>query len=657
MPPSAPPNALPSPPADLIEAIKQRRIVLVIGSGLSSAAGGPTWHELLLGLAAEAQETQPQDGRLIAAALGAIRQGRYLDAASVFKGVLGREFHGAVRRQLQQRRDLVVDEAAVAAGEDHAGVSYFSELGEATLRPMAPTRVHRMLCRLGAKTILTTNYDTLLEQAWGPGVLPPVYQWSSPQLVERIQQDEPLIVKVHGDINSLADMVLTREEYAAARFTERTRDALRMLFGSRPVFWLGYGHNDPDLDLLWDECKARLGGVHGYSFALEKDLVLRQRLLGAGITCTVLPSHAAIEPYFRLIAKGARVPVAFPVEVGATGASGRALDNGPALAVALRSLGVAVELWRVDAADSTLQLEAEYDTLQALRRRVVERDAALSDLLSQFGVRSVDGLAVRSMAVHSVAAPAVALSASASSVAQRSSAQRGAPSLAAHAAAAPLAIAEPTPANDPEPGSGEVPVAKPMSIAVLEAGAIAANSFETTASGPEQVVRDIARPTFPDIANEQVPASWQPAVASPAHGSLVSVVGGALAFAPLVASSRLRESLRCGFVSSGTTTVLVGVAAALFSFALLSAAQRRGLGGFAVQALRGFAAYVAGYALCILVGEGWAPARAHLFGGGAHAMRFDAYHVMFDSCLVSIIAVVVGALGFWLLRPTRRLDI
>lgn len=83
---------LPTPPLGLVEAIKSHTAIAVVGSGLSSAGGGPSWNDLLLGLAFEAQETQPHRLPRIATSLTALRDGQPLEAATIIKEVLGAEF-------------------------------------------------------------------------------------------------------------------------------------------------------------------------------------------------------------------------------------------------------------------------------------------------------------------------------------------------------------------------------------------------------------------------------------------------------------------------------------------------------------------------------------------------------------------------------------
>src|SRR5262245_35129021 len=109
---------LPVPAPGLVEALRNRAAVAIVGSGMSLPAGGPTWDELLYGLAAQAYETQPQELPRIAAALTSIESGGALDGAAILKDVLGPQFFDAVVDQLKYARDIDIDKNALAREED-----------------------------------------------------------------------------------------------------------------------------------------------------------------------------------------------------------------------------------------------------------------------------------------------------------------------------------------------------------------------------------------------------------------------------------------------------------------------------------------------------------------------------------------------------------
>ncbi|MEI9947715.1 MAG: SIR2 family protein [Pseudomonadota bacterium] len=341
---------LPTPPLGLVEAIKSHTAIAVVGSGLSSAGGGPSWNDLLLGLAFEAQETQPHRLPRIATSLTALRDGQPLEAATIIKEVLGAEFSGSVSRQLSLRRDLRVDAEAVDALRLGNTVTRVLDcFGSATPRLMAPTAAHRMLSNMGFRAIITTNYDLLIEQSWSGPTFLPVHSWSSPQLAGRVQAGGQLLLKAHGDINYPGDIVLAREDYIAVRQNPVTRDAMRTLMRAGTPFWLGYGHNDPDLDLIWEECNANFQ-LRGYSIAMARDEILQTRLKSAGITCSVLNDHSEYMPFLRNLADAVGVPIAFEAKLqGVPSSTQDAIRQGRELEVAFQKwVSGSVSFWTYD---------------------------------------------------------------------------------------------------------------------------------------------------------------------------------------------------------------------------------------------------------------------------------------------------------------------
>jgi len=389
-------DLLPEPPKGLVEALKDRAAVAIVGSGLSCAAGGPSWRDLLLGLAAEAESTQPHAGSKLAAAIAGMDGGRYLDAASLIKSVLQTEFQDAVARQLGQRQKLVIDQEAVARRGD---TSLFKERGLPEPITLRPTMSHWYLTQLGFRAIVTTNYDNLLEDAWPPPV-PASYSWSYEHLARRVQGRTPFILKVHGDLHHPDDIILAREDYTRELFTSRAREALRSLFGTSQLFWIGYGHNDPDLDLLLDECRAKLGVRGGYAIALRDDHLTCTRLGHADITGSLLASHADIPRFLRRLAElvGRRLIFTITLSVDWPGER-EAQRLGEDLASTLSRFAGDVRVWGVEPGSTTVHLEAAADALATLRSRCEARETDLAELLRQRHVTSFDGIGIEGRAV------------------------------------------------------------------------------------------------------------------------------------------------------------------------------------------------------------------------------------------------------------------
>ncbi len=141
-------------------------LVLFLGAGISQPAGLPSWTGLIRELAKAANDKDMVAG---------LEEIHVLDAASLLKEDLGPRFHEILRRILSQ-----------------------------TLHPLG----HALLASLRAPEAITTNFDTLYEQACrapfpdAPRTLP----W------DRAEPGKPWLLKMHGDIDH-ERLVLARENY------------------------------------------------------------------------------------------------------------------------------------------------------------------------------------------------------------------------------------------------------------------------------------------------------------------------------------------------------------------------------------------------------------------------------------------------------------
>ncbi|CAN96383.1 hypothetical protein sce6216 [Sorangium cellulosum So ce56] len=384
-------STIPAPPNGLVSALRAGRAVAIVGSGLSCAAGAPSWKALLLGLAAEADDIQPHERSRLAKALAAMESGRFLDAASVLKSVLDGEFQGAIVRQLRQRQRLVMDEEVVAGRRSGP---LFKERGHPEPISLRPTVSHWYLAQIGFRAVITTNYDSLIEDAW-PLPRPAAYSWSYEDLIQHIQRGEQFILKIHGDERHPGDMILAREDYGGPLFNSRARGALKALLATSQPFWIGYGHNDPDLDLLLDACRAELGVTGGYTVALRDDELLCLRLKNAHITASLLGSHAEVPLFLRRLAEhvGSRLLFTVRVSMEWPGAA-EARRLGQELAWALGPLAGEMEPWGVEPHPLQLHLTASADGVRKLRMLCEQRAPELMELLVRRRVTALDGIEI-----------------------------------------------------------------------------------------------------------------------------------------------------------------------------------------------------------------------------------------------------------------------
>jgi hypothetical protein len=189
------------------------QLVLFMGAGVSVGAGLPTWGEFLRQLATHPLQKIEMDVQQLAR-LGYSDQARIIE-----RGFGGREVIGAAIEQILRRRHYSL--------------------------------THAMLAALPVREAVTTNYDTLFEQACDGieqpcAVLP--YDAPGPEL--------RWVLKMHGCVRSPADIVLTREDYL--RYAER-RSALggivQALLITKHMLFVGFSLEDDNFHRIADDVR------------------------------------------------------------------------------------------------------------------------------------------------------------------------------------------------------------------------------------------------------------------------------------------------------------------------------------------------------------------------------------------------------------------
>jgi hypothetical protein len=274
----------------LVHYVRQRRCTLFVGAGLSKGAGLPSWRELMEQLvpAATPFAVAPDGAAAIVQA-----SGRETDMRLAIEKALGAErsawfFRRSVGRlpggdpgtstssrnlsEIADRihRDTLIaselqklmkaDKFAEVAGfcRDLLGREQFHEqVRKELLTDCDIPATHRAIVRTPWASIVTTNFDNLLERAykeWEPRGVP-----KAPTGAELSQQgtllldDAFFILKAHGDLDDESSIVFTSEDYRRVIHSNPAFQA--MLAGvllTRAVLFVGYSLSDPNFRLLLD---------------------------------------------------------------------------------------------------------------------------------------------------------------------------------------------------------------------------------------------------------------------------------------------------------------------------------------------------------------------------------------------------------------------
>ena len=225
--PVCPIEAAPLP--GLIDALRERRCVLFVGAGLSAGAGLPNWQKLIQELAESLGIGQvTRDDR-----------DYYLDLAQWY----------VEKRGGAELSRLIAGLFGATQG--------------------TPTLAHYLLMALPIRLVLTTNYDTLVEQTLMALRRYPVTIVEQKDVVHTGRTEGVCVVKLHGDAARGEGIVLCRDDYDAFF---RTRPALALLLEglllNQTFLFAGYGLKDPNFRQIYSRIADMLQGAEREAFSL-----------------------------------------------------------------------------------------------------------------------------------------------------------------------------------------------------------------------------------------------------------------------------------------------------------------------------------------------------------------------------------------------------
>ena len=224
--------------SDYVKALKENNAVVFAGSGLSVDAGFYDWKVLL----------EPTAERL---------------------GLDIREEH-----HLAALAQYLVDEDGGRGELNKILVEHYQGL-RVTL-----SNQHQILARLPIQLFWTTNFDNLIEQALVDAGKTPDVKKAQGDLSMNLPKRDAIVYKIHGDISSAEEAVLTRQDEAYNKSRELFSNAFKRHFITRTFLFIGFSFADPNLDFLISRIRQTVGKKRkpGYYFLKrDKDAKIQKR--------------------------------------------------------------------------------------------------------------------------------------------------------------------------------------------------------------------------------------------------------------------------------------------------------------------------------------------------------------------------------------------
>jgi hypothetical protein len=341
---------------ELLDRLGARQIVLVVGAGVSKQTSDDpraTWHGLLED-GIEFCRDRGADEDWAEAARNDLSGGNPILAAQRIRDFLDPYSTPA------RTPGLFAKWLLSSVGQ--LRVERFDVLTSAPQRSSLIDALWRLSCPL-----ITTNYDTLIEDATGAGSV----TWRNPALLQMaLEGREPrFVVHIHGIWNDAGSVIFSHQDYGRSIENAEVSKALKSCAYRSALLFVGFGGGtaDPTFgglrqwlleDLKWSLRSHFLLAPNEEVHELEKDLIDPLTVIGYG------DGYGSLEPFIR----SRLLPEVEGTTVGLTGS--RHL-NGSEIAAGLRAAGRPLRL-----NDAAVLVEAEL-------RRCEEQLGCVNGLLNQ----------------------------------------------------------------------------------------------------------------------------------------------------------------------------------------------------------------------------------------------------------------------------------
>jgi NAD-dependent SIR2 family protein deacetylase len=197
------------------EAIQHNKLVLFVGSGVSTKIDLPTW------------------GKLVNDIIHDLDSPKYKPLLPVLEGDL---------MTPMEVIDKLVDE--------HTEIKRYIKKNFSVNKDKDLT-LHKKLLDL-TNYIITTNYDNAFELASG-NTITPTTNTSQFNVSEINKSDNPYIFKIHGDFSESDNCIIFKKDYEKLyNTTSPAVEKLKSIFAEKTILFVGFGFNDPDINLVFD---------------------------------------------------------------------------------------------------------------------------------------------------------------------------------------------------------------------------------------------------------------------------------------------------------------------------------------------------------------------------------------------------------------------
>lgn len=230
-------------PDNLIEEVANRRAILFLGAGISATAKNE-------------DDQSPK------------RWKEFLEDALGLLNDPPQEKVDFIHRMIAQNNYLLALQAIHDACDPGQYARYIRSVYS---RPnYQASNVHKLIKEIDCKVVITTNFDKIYENLCNDHGYTVAHYSESQKILSNIKSTENLIIKAHGSVDDIDNIVFTqRQYYEAKKNYSQFYDILNALFLTHTVIFLGYSMNDPDINLIL-EAVANTSSPSSPNYVIQK---------------------------------------------------------------------------------------------------------------------------------------------------------------------------------------------------------------------------------------------------------------------------------------------------------------------------------------------------------------------------------------------------
>lgn len=220
-------------PTEIQEAIRNNKLVIFAGSGLSTKFKLPSWKELVKNVISNINEKKTND-------LIPVLDSGILTPIEVLDKI--QKEHTKVRSYIQE--NFKIDK-----NQDFS--------------------LHKKILKL-TDAIITTNYDNAFEEA-SLNTIIPSKKTSNFNISEISKSGKPYIFKLHGCYTEPDNCIIFSDDYKEIYDGDTSsKEKLKSIFIDKTIIFVGFSFNDPDINLIFSSLDT-LFDNHNHHFILSKE--------------------------------------------------------------------------------------------------------------------------------------------------------------------------------------------------------------------------------------------------------------------------------------------------------------------------------------------------------------------------------------------------